>query len=154
MHGSARSAWNANFISGLPRRAHPVGELESFPTSPGSGPAGFWKPPTGGRSASAAGRFRLSPEAIMAFPTVLGQTQRHRGVLNHARGGLQDIRHGGRHRGRRAADRQAQKSGFRRYRLGHDKRSSVGSPRHIGARSSVWQPLLPAARQPPPPLPS
>ena len=36
MHGSARSAWNANFIFVLPARAHPVGGLESFPASPGS----------------------------------------------------------------------------------------------------------------------
>ena len=157
MHGSARSAWNANFISGLPTRAHPVGGLESFPASPGSGPAGVWKPPcsdpTGGRIASAAGRFRLSPEAIMAYPTVLVQTQRHQGVLHHARGGLQDIRQDVQDIRRTRSCAGAPKLGFRGYRLGRDKRSSVGAPRPIGARSSIWQPLLPAARQIPPPLP-
>ena len=117
MHGSARSAWNAIFISGLTARAHPVGGLESFPASPGSGPAGVWKPSTSGRIASAAGRFRLSPEAIMAHPTVLVQTQRHEGVHHHARGGLQDIRQDVQDIRRTRSCAGAPKLGFRVYRL-------------------------------------
>ena len=77
-------------ISSLASRGACIQSASSraFQRGPETGLVGkLWKPSTGGRSASAAGRFRLPPEAVMTFPTVLVQTQRHQGVLNHARGG-------------------------------------------------------------------